>query len=167
MFPCLRLAHLNDIANLVELNNAWFKPNLKNQVNGFLSVKYDDSYFASIIANNDLIVFTHADRLVGYALVNTIIRTAHIDDIQNEYNLIYPLSTFKNIAFSYQILIDSGYQGMGFFQKAEEEYIGYFKKKYDLIVSTVSKENHRSIAAHRKTGWSFLETQKNYYIITK
>ncbi len=161
----IRLGCLYDVNSLVELNQLWFKLNVKNIENGFLSIAYDDSFFINIINNNDLIVFTNKNKIEGYVLINTVIRTSHVDNLKTEYFINRIESQSKKIAFSYQILINKSFQGTGFFYKAQKEYFKHFKKKYDLLVSTVSKENIRSIKAHKKAGWTFIDTSKNYFII--
>ncbi|MFY7879659.1 MAG: hypothetical protein ACOVP6_06280 [Lacibacter sp.] len=164
MTICIRQATLSDTDDLVRLNNIWYKPNLTDTENGFLSVTYGHDFFNSIISNEDLLVFIDNDKLVGYVLVNTVIETPHIDNLKKEYFALRPINKTRSIAFSCQILIDKPLQGTGFFYEAQKEYSLYFKKKYELLVSTVSKQNIRSLAAHKKSGWTFIDTPKEYYL---
>lgn len=166
MEAIIRKGEKGDIDKLVELNEYWYKPNLTSKDNGFLSVTYDAAFFELIITNNDLLVFEVNDKLAGYILVNTIIETTHLQNIKEEYYLLNPNAKVKNIAFSYQILIDKVLQGTGFFAKAQNECFKYFKNKYELLISTVSYENTRSIAAHKNAGWDFIDTKK-FFIIEK
>lgn len=161
----IRPATLNDTDDLVRLNNIWYKPNLTDTENGFLSVSYGHDFFNSIIANQDLLVFIDNENIVGYVLVNTVHTTDRIKNVQAEYFKARPQNLTKKIAFSYQILVDKLFQGTGYFYKAQTEYFDYFKKKYETLVSTVSKENNRSISAHKKAGWTFIDTPNNYFII--
>ena len=161
----IRTGRISDLADLAELNHKWFKPNLADIDHGFLSVIYDTNFFEQIIRSEDLMVFVLDGRMVGYVLVNTVIGTPHIDTVRNEYYESRPENENKRIAFSYQILVDKELQGTGFFVNAQKEYFNYFKTKYELLVSTVSKENPRSIAAHQKAGWTFIDTPKHYFII--
>lgn len=161
----IRQAKFYDIDDLVKLNNIWYKPNLTDTENGFLSVTYEHDFFNSIIANDDLLVFIDRDNIVGYVLVNTVQITERIQSVKAEYFNKRPQNLTKRIAFSYQILVDKVFQGTGYFYKAQAEYFDYFKKKYELLVSTVSKENIRSIAAHKKAGWTFIDTPNSYFLI--
>ncbi len=156
-----------DTDNLVELNRLWFRPNLESNDNGFLSVTYDGTFFESIIDNDDLLVFERESKIVGYVLVNTTINTQHIENIKSEYFELKPEAKKDSIAFSYQILVDKILQGTGFFYSAQKEYFNYYKTKYDVLISTVNKENLRSIKAHEKAGWTFIDTKKYYFIIEK
>jgi len=165
MTVTIRPATINDTDNLVQLNHIWFKPNLTDTENGFLSVTYGHDFFNSIIGNNDLLVFVDNKNIVGYVLVNTVQITNRIHNVKAEYFNKRPNNLTKKIAFSYQILVDKTFQGTGFFYKAQTQYFDYFRKKYDILVSTVSKENSRSIAAHKKAGWSFIDTTNNYFLI--
>lgn len=167
MVANIRKGKKNDIDNLVALNKLWFRPNLETIDNGFLSITYDNAFFESIISNEDLLVFENENKLVGYVLVNTVIKTQHIDNIKKEYFELSPDAKQKKIAFSYQILVDKILQGTGFFYLAQQEYFGYYKTKYDFLISTVSKDNNRSINAHKKAGWTFFDTTKHYFIIEK
>jgi hypothetical protein len=163
----IRAGTLNEINDLVELNKNWFKPNLVDTNNGFLSITYDEIFFETIINNNDLLVFINNNKLIGYVLVNKVINTPHVDNIKVEYLINRPENISKNIAFSYQILVDKLYQGTGFFYSAQYEYFKFYKRKYEVLVSTVSKENTRSISAHKKAGWTFIDLKKGYFIIEK
>ena len=165
MTVTIRPATINDTDNLVQLNHIWYKPNLTDIENGFLSVIYEHEFFNSIITNGDLLVFIDSDNIVCYVLVNTVQITDRIKNVKNEYFNERPQNLTKNIAFSYQILIDKTLQGTGYFYQAQAEYFDYFRKKYDVLVSTVSKENSRSIAAHKKAGWTFIDTKNNYFLI--
>lgn len=161
----IRTGRISDLTELVELNHKWYKPNLADINNGYLSVIYDMDFFEKIIRNKDLMVFTKEDKIAGYVLVNTVIATPHIDTVRKEYNESRPENNLKSVAFSYQILVDKELQGTGFFIEAQKEYFSYFKSKYEILVSTVNKENPRSIAAHKKAGWIFIDTPKHYFII--
>ena len=156
-----------DTDNLVALNRLWFRPNLENNNRGFLSVTYDNTFFESIIENDDLLVFENGNQILGYVLVNTIINTQHIENIKSEYFELKPETKPNKIAFSYQILVDRTLQGTGFFYSAQQEYFNYYKTKYEMLISTVSKDNLRSIKAHKKAGWAFIDTTKYYFIIEK
>jgi RimJ/RimL family protein N-acetyltransferase len=161
----LRQATAVDISDLVTLNRNWYKANLDNFDHGFLSVTYDSSFFDSIISNNDIFVFHLNNKLLGYVLVNTVLETDHIKNIRQQYFYAKPDNSTRKIAFSYQILIDTELHGTGFFYEAQNTYGQFFKTKYDLLVSTVSKENLRSVNAHKKAGWTFIDTTNNYFII--
>ena len=161
----IRAAIILDIPELVKLNNDWDKQCRDNYNNGFLSVTYDSTFFKKIIENNDIYVFVIDDRLRGYVLVNTVNETDHIINLKQEYFQSQPKNISKKIAFSYQILLDRELQGTGFFYEAQNRYKQLFKTKYDLLVSTVNKQNIRSLFAHKKAGWAFIYSKNNYYII--
>jgi RimJ/RimL family protein N-acetyltransferase len=160
-----RIGEKRDIPYLVNLNKNWYKPNLQDTNNGFLSVIYDDILFETIIANNDILVFVGENKVVGYVLVNTVIITHHINKVKAEFFRQKPEAKNLKIAFSYQILFDKPLQGSGFFYVAKNQYVKHFKQKYDLLVSTVNKENIRSIKAHKNAGWTFIDTSDNYFLI--
>lgn len=161
----VRNAVLADIPNLVRLNQSWLKANLDNYENGFLSVAYDENSFGIIIGNNDLLVFLKESQIVGYVLVNSIQVDERVNKLRNEYFNKRAENLQKKIAFNYQILIDKPMQGTGCLYEAQKAYTIYYKKKYDLLVSTINKHNIRSINAHKKSGWNFINTTNNHYIV--
>jgi len=161
----IRPAILEDTNELVSLNNLWYRDNLKGIENGFLSVTYQCDFFESIIKNEDILVFTYNNKIVGYILVNDVFVSDRIQNIRNEYYKSRKENFSKKVAFGYQILIDSIVQGKGYFHQAQKEYVNYIRKKYEILVSTVSKENIRSISAHKKAGWNFIDSPNNYFII--
>jgi hypothetical protein len=163
----IRIGTLEDVKALVSLNHSWHKPNLANFSNGFLSVTYDNTFFEGIIQNNDLVVFVQQDKIEGYVLVNSTFETQHINKIKAEYLFNKPENSKKKIGYSYQILINKHLQGSGFFYHAQKEYFNFFKNKYEIFVSTVNKENLRSISAHGKADWNFIDTPSHYYIIER
>lgn len=162
-----RLATISDTNELVRLNKIWQKPNLMNTDNGFLSVEYDKPFFESVIENEDLVSIIGCEKIIGYILVNTIHLTDRINQVKSEYFEHKPENVQTKIAFGYQICIDKLFHGRGYFTKVQTELIDYYNKKYEILVSTVSKENGRSIGVHKKTGWAFYDTLNNYYIIEK
>jgi hypothetical protein len=161
----IRTGCLEDIDGLLELNKIWYKPNLSDINNGFLSIIYSPIYFETIINNYDLLVIIADYKLVGYILVNSIIETSHIDKVRTEYFEYRPDSKYNRIAYSYQILIGKPLHRTGFFHKAHSYLTWYYKTKYDILVSTVRKDNVTSINAHKKFGWKFIDTNNSYYII--
>ncbi len=163
----VRTATFQDIDKLVHLNLSWHKPNLPDTRNGFLSVTYNHAFFEGVIEKNDLLVFIQEKKLLGYVLVNTIVDTPHVTKIKSEYLFNRPKNKSKSIAYSYQILIDTPLQGTGFFYNAQIQYFNFFKSKYEIFVSTINKENFRSISAHKKANWIFIDTPYHYFIIEK
>jgi hypothetical protein len=158
-------ASIGDIPALVALNTKWFKDNLKNTQNGFLSVCYTHAMFERMILNNDILVFYVNRVLSGYVLVNTVFSLPHTETIQHQLFEKMPEFINKKIAYSYQIILDTAIQGTGFFSLAQYACREFFKNQYDLLVSTIQKTNGRSVNAHAQLGWTILDTPNPYYLI--
>ena len=88
---------------------------------------------------------------------------SHIEYVQQQYALLRPEMQTKIVAYSFQILLDSDLQGTYFIKTAHNACTNYFKKKYEILVTTASKQNIRSIRIHTKLGWKTFETD-NYLI---
>ena len=102
---------------------------------------------------------------MGYVLVNTVVETDHITTIKQRFYGFFPMYLQKKIAFSYQILLDETIQGTGFLHIAQKQYMAYFGSKYELLVSTISKDNLRSVAAHRNKDWKFISVNDQNFIV--
>lgn len=161
----IRTAIPQDVPYILELHTAWNKDKLTSLSQGYLSVSYNANLFREMIENNDICVFLSKRGLEGYVLVNTTHESEHVDVVKECYFQLRPDAILKRTAFSYQILIDTPLHGTGFFYRAQELYFTHYKSKYDILISTVSKSNKRSISAHRKAGWSFIDVLKDCYII--
>jgi RimJ/RimL family protein N-acetyltransferase len=161
----IRTALMNDVAELLKLNEKWFKPNLESFDNGFLTVVYDVEFFKKAVKNEDILLFENSDgKILGYALVNNVMNTEHIEKVRKQYAAIRPELQTKRIAFSFQILLDTELQGTGFIKTAHKACMRYFKDKYEILVTTAGKDNVRSIRIHTKLGWKNYELNGNYLL---
>jgi hypothetical protein len=154
--------HIPEIASL---NRAWFKDNLNQHEHGFLSVCYPIPHLEEIIQVRDALVFLVDKKVEGYILVNTVIDLPHTSRIREEHLNLSQKEPTNRIAYSYQILLNGPLQGCGFFSIAQHACRAHFKMKYEFLVSTINKINHRSMLAHKKLGWQIFETAENYNII--
>jgi hypothetical protein len=161
----IQLAELSLIPQIMELNSKWHKENLINHNNGFLSVQYTFDCLSKIIANNDLYVILLESVVVGYCLVNNAVISDRSKAIKQEYLEFKPFNQNSNIGSGYQILFDTPIQNKKLFRPILSKMVHYFKERYDVLISTVSKHNPVSINAHKCFGWNFFETKGEYYII--
>jgi hypothetical protein len=162
-----RSANHVDIDALVQLNSAWQKSELKDLSNGFLSVAYDHSSFKEIVNNNDIVVYELDLKIIGYALVNSVRRTMHIQNVEEFHNRSFQPARNGQVGYSYQIILDTPFQGKGLFPVVERATLTFFKSKYIALVSAIDRNNYRSIAAHRKTNWNFIEWNETHMVIEK
>lgn len=160
----IRTGMTTDIPNLLQLNKLWNKENLTDTNNGFLSVLYSFQDFEAIINNEDLLVFETENTLIGYALCNNIIETERVIQTKEIYFELFPQNKSKKNGFGYQILIDKNFQGTGLFTFLQEPIKAHFEKKYDILVSTLNKNNTRSFKAHSNTEYKLTSTINDFYI---
>lgn len=164
-FPLIRLATNNDTRELYELHKSYQKENLKNITNGFLSRCYSLSYFEKAIEKYDILAFDDNGLLVGYVLINTVENNEHLSSVTSLYSSKNPSAKNLSVAYSYQILIVKQWQGTGFFSYATESYFRYYSKRYDILVSTISKENQRSLLGHLQNGWNIWHENDQLYFV--
>jgi len=161
----IRTAKLDDISNLMQLNQKWYFKNLTSLENGFLSVIYDSKFFTDAINKGDVLVFEHVDlKIGGYVLVNTVMKTEQLTLVQEAYSNLKPDMQSKKIAYGAQIVLDSELQGSFFIVIAQKAYVKFFKTRYDVLITTVSKQNQRACRINIKLGINLLEFNKDYYI---
>jgi L-amino acid N-acyltransferase YncA len=160
-----RLATSSDIEDLLRLNHSWYKDNLDSLDDGFLSVTFNQDFFELAVGNQDIIVFDRNGSLLGYALVNTVMETEFVQTLRSQYLELRPTHVAMKTAYCYQIVTNLELHGTGFYQEMHPICVRHFKTKYEILVSTISKENIRSIHAHKKLGYTFMNTPHNYFII--
>lgn len=162
----IQFGQIQDIPKLIQLNEKWYKSNLNDLTNGYLSVIYSEKCLQRIIENFDLTVLKIKNEIVGYCLVNSVIDNERLKEIKNYYfNKLHNNNSNKSVVFGYQILFDTSIQNKGLFKSILTKILTIFKAKYSIIVSTVSKSNIKSINVHRNFGWKFYDTKNDYYII--
>jgi hypothetical protein len=161
----IQLASNHHIPFLTELNQKWFKSNLLDLSSGFLSVKYSVECFEKMIANNDLYVILLESVVVGYCLVNNALISERTSQIVEQYISLKPDKSSQLIGSGYQILFDTPIQNKKLFRPVLSKMVNYFKERYEVLISTVSKHNPISINAHKCFGWNFIDTGGDYYII--
>lgn len=165
----VRPANIDDISALVELNESWQKEHLNNNFsNGFLSARFSPKDFEIIVLNNEIVVSIIENVLIGYYLVNNY--SERVLKIHNE-NVNY-LKTKKKIpndskvGFGAQALIQKEFQGYGIREVMLSQLVLQLQTKYDVLYSTISKDNLKAFNAHTKDGWIVVEeTFEKYFVI--
>ena len=66
-----------------------------------------------------------------------------------------PVSAYNYIVVG-QVCVDKNYRGQGILDDCYATYRKYFKKKYDFAITEIDETNTRSIAAHRRIGFTEL-----------
>ena len=60
-----------------------------------------------------------------------------------------------------QVCVDKNYRGQGIFDRCYEAYRNEYRDKYDFAITEIASHNTRSLAAHRRIGFSELNSYKD------
>lgn len=167
----VRAANAKDIPSLLLLNKKWQKAALGNETgSGFLSGEITEDAFSVMIANNEVTVAEDSTgQIVAYQLIsntsNGIIISIH-SNLVNSVEEKGLIAQNSRVGIGVQICVDKPYQGTGLKTKVFEQLRKQVAGKYDLLFSTVGKENERSYKAHKADGWDIIyETDTHYCIL--
>ena len=152
-----------DILNLLSLQKENLKRNLDAETiesQGFVSFVYSPDDIKGMMQAEPQIIAVDREEIVGYAL------TASLDYAQT-VKLLKPLKDksktliYKNTPLSHlryyimgQVCVKAGYRGIGAFDALYQGHKEYLSAKYDGVITEIATENKRSLAAHRRVGFT-------------
>lgn len=166
----IRPATLRDIKEICDLNSVWQYENVPENERhlGYLSVKYSEQNIETIIQNNEIVVADRGAKILGYYLLNNFCDTPKY---REGYGVIIELKQKgiidqkTNVGIGAQIAIDKSEQGKGISRKLLEELCKLVKPKYNLLYSSLSKNNPVGYSVHTKEGWKILyESEMCFYV---
>lgn len=129
---------------------------------GFLTFQFSTHFIQSIMEDMPQPVAMDEDKLVGYALAVTINQV-------NEHPLFKPLIDYcecnkygstpiNQIPYYFmgQVCVKEGYRNSGMFDALYKKHKELFSSKYKLIITEISVDNKRSLAAHQRVGFKII-----------
>ncbi len=165
-----------DIDALLTLQSDNLKKNLDEQTidsQGFVSFVYTPDVIKGMMENEPQIVAKVGDLIIGYALTTSLhfgqtiplmqpliekSRELSYKDISSSHG-IRPLNMLKYYIMG-QVCVRNGYRGMGVFDALYQGHKQYLSPQYDCVITEIATENKRSLAAHRRVGFT---TIHEYY----
>jgi len=152
------VASQDHVIGMLALNQAWQRQALTGTEHGFLSVMYDQVFMEAVVAKGEALVLTTGrQEVAGYVLVNTVQDNPRLQAIQRNYLQIRPEAAAESVAFGYQAVLALEFHGKGAFDKLLQVSFSHYAKRYRRLVSTIQKDNHRSVKAHSRQGWQFFD----------
>ena len=158
-----------DILNLLSLQKENLKLNLDAETiesQGFVSFVYSPDDIKGMMQAEPQIIAMDGEEIVGYAL------TASLDYAQT-VKLLQPLVekskilTYNNTPLMLrsarsdiryyimgQVCVKAGYRGIGIFDALYQGHKEHLSSKYDGVITEIATENKRSLAAHRRVGFT-------------
>jgi GNAT superfamily N-acetyltransferase len=146
----LDLQHQNLLMNLDEAE-------IREQ--GFVTVRHSIADLQSMNAIEPHVIAVENERVVGYLLAMTVLSRNDIPVLVPMFETIdrieyegHPVSASSYIVVG-QACVDKSYRGKGIFDGLYSYYAGYFKERYDYIITEIDDMNKRSLRAHRRVGF--------------
>lgn len=166
----LRLAELNDIPYLLNLNETWQIENLSEteRLHGYLSVEYNFQDLEVFILNHEVVVTTLENEIVGYYLLNNFRNTKKRQEgleVIEEMKSLGIIDKNIKVGIGAQVVVSKLHQRKGLSRKLLEGLCNAVKNKYDLLYSSLSKNNAKGYTVHTNEGWEILyESEKSFYV---
>jgi hypothetical protein len=152
-----------DIDALLALQSDNLKKNLDEQTidsQGFVSFVYTPDVIKGMMASEPQIIAKQGDTIIGYALTTSLdfgktipLMQPLIEKSRELYHQIRPLSMLKYYVMG-QVCVRHGYRGIGVFDALYQGHKQYLSPRYDCVITEIATENKRSLAAHRRVGFT-------------
>ena len=156
-----RLAAQNDTSHIKNLNEIWQPQNVTeaNKDEGYLSLQYSINDLGTIIQNQEIVVSTINDEIIGYYLLNNYCPTPKRQeglDVISKMKSEGIIDNSVRVGIGAQVVVDKNHQGKGISRQLLEVLCETVKPKYDLLYSSLSKLHPKGYAVHTKEGWQVL-----------
>lgn len=165
-----RIAIPNDIQYLLRLNEVWQIHNLSDteKIDGYLSVQYSYDDLETFIKNEEIVLTTFEEKVIGYYLLNNFCETPKFCEgikVINEMKSKGIIDNNIKVGIGAQIVVDKEHQGKGLSGKLLSFLCDTVKHKYDLLYSSLSKFNEKGYSVHTKAGWKILYESENCHYV--
>ena len=158
---------MKEVESLTALNLKWQRANVKTIGNGFLSGgHFPPSVFMKMAEQKDTVVGIYDDRVVSYYTVNSVIMDGVLANQRmkaEELKLKGFMPKQASIAVGVQIVVDKQYQGSRLAKFMLDCLVENTKDRFDYFYTSISKKNEKSVEAHKKTGWVFVDQDENLH----
>lgn len=163
----IKQPNVKNINELVVLNKKWQLTSLNgNTKQGFLSGAFDEIFFKELITNEAIIVAYCSNQIIAYMLTanhsNIGLLQTHKDKVvQLKNNGI--INNNINVAVGIQTVVEAEYHGTGLIAIIRNEFRNMLKNRFQLLFTTIAKNNQRSFASATKYGWKTVEEDEHHY----
>ena len=130
---------------------------------GFLMAEFNLKFLQKMHAAAPSVIAVADDKVVGYSLVA-------LKSIREEHPLLADLfDTIDRLQFDSkdlskinyvvvgQLCVGKGYRGIGLVDQLYHFYKDQYAKEYEYLITDVAQANHRSLKAHKKTGFQVID----------
>lgn len=154
-----------DLLGILTLQQANLASNLSSDEissQGFVTVVHS---FADLKKMNDAephIIAKEGDKVIAYLLAMTPAAKNDVPVLRPMFQIFdaiafngKPISSFHYIVVG-QVCVDKGYRGQGVLDNCYLTYRAAFRPKYDFAITEIATRNTRSLAAHKRIGFTEL-----------
>lgn len=159
-----------DILNLLSLQKENLKLNLDAETiesQGFVSFVYFPDDIKGMMQAEPQIIAMDGEEIVGYALTASLDYAQTVKLLQplveksktltyNDTHLLSRSARSDSLAYYImgQVCVKAGYRGIGIFDALYQGHKEHLSSKYDGVITEIATENKRSLAAHRRVGFT-------------
>lgn len=136
----------------------------ESNAQGFLTVQHSFDLLKKLNDTEKHIIAKVDDLVAGYVLSMT-------KHAKNDIPLLVPMfevfdkTVYQNKTISEynyitvgQACVDKAFRGQGILENCYKTFKAYHQDKYDFAITEIAQNNHRSLAAHKRIGFSELTT---------
>ncbi len=156
-----------DLRGILALQFANHRSNLsqdQKKTQGYVTLMYDFDFLKLMTAEHHHVIAKDGEKVVGYTLLmdrstNHLMKVGSgIFPIFNE--LVYKGQKLGDVNYVSvgQVCVDKDYAGQGVLTRMYNYYKTSYEKFYDLAMTDIASDNHRSIRGHIKTGFEVIKT---------
>lgn len=135
---------------------------------GFIRIEYDIDDLQKIITNNEIVIATDKEKVIGYYLIGRKSSKIELNYQKNKAFSLFETTEipFESIGFGCQVCIDENYRNNGLFGRMLNTLVDGVKEKYSHLLCSVSDDNVISLKTHIGNGWQLLDSFENikYFI---
>jgi len=153
----IQLPTYDHIEQIRSLNNRNLFENLTDaqKQNGFVRIAYDRNGLQQIIGNQEMVIATKNDEVVGYYLIGRKSGNAALDYQRNKAISLFGTHQipFNKIGYGCQVCIEEAYRNNGLFGQMLSALNNLVENKYSYLLCSISADNINSRAKHIANGW--------------
>lgn len=165
----VRLATIQDVAELMSLNEAWQYSRLDDPSKGFLSYAFNEDVFLKAIENSDCVVAVDCQIVVGYYLTYHSSKGLSKKTYKSAVaQLKQRLAAEHRVALGAQAVININYLGKGIRQQLFIGFKALLRDRFDFVLSRIKSTNLKAQSAHDKDGWRLVYEDNEFdYVLLR
>jgi hypothetical protein len=160
----------NQLAQILQLQQENLLQNIDEKemrTEGFVTLRHDSKTLQQMNEIAPTIIIKDNHQVVAYALTMLPECRKLIPNLEPMFALFdtlswnnKPLNSFSFYVMG-QVYITKAYRGKGSFEQLYQHHKKVYQEKFDLFITQISTRNHRSMRAHKKTGFKTIHIHRD------